>query len=171
MSIYLKICTVGEPILRRETVPVTLFDSSLEELAHQMTETMYHANGIGIAAPQVGSNLSLCVVDVSPCLDKVMYCELDKKKQHVQDLSPLVVINPTIIKYSKATSICSEGCLSVPNVQKEVERPNSIRVEFFDLHNTRHLLQCNGLFARCLQHEIDHLHGILFIDKVVPEQQ
>lgn len=142
MSI-LEIRVLGDPVLREETKPVGEITDELHELARNMFETMYLAKGIGLAAPQVGRTERLAVVDV--------------------DDNPLVIINPEVV-HAEGKEKGEEGCLSIPDVYGDVERPARVRVRATDLDGKEIELEASGLFARCLQHEIDHLHGKLFID-------
>jgi peptide deformylase len=139
----LDIRVLGDPILREDTKPVTEITDELRALVRNMFETMYLAKGIGLAAPQVGRTERLAVVDV--------------------DDNPLVIINPEVV-HSEGKEKGEEGCLSIPDVYGDVERPARVRVRATDLDGKEIELEADGLFARCLQHEIDHLHGKLFID-------
>lgn len=142
MSI-LEIRVLGDPVLREETRPVETVTDELRELARNMFETMYLAKGIGLAAPQVGRIERLAVVDV--------------------DDNPLVIINPEVV-HAEGKDKAEEGCLSIPDVYGDVERPERVRVRATNLEGQEFEVEADGLFARCLQHEIDHLHGKLFID-------
>ncbi len=143
MSI-LEIRVLGDPILREETVPIADITDELRALAANMFETMYVAKGIGLAAPQIGRPERIAVVDV--------------------DQQPLVIINPEIVSADAKTAKAEEGCLSIPDIYGDVERPTGVRVRALDLEGTPFELEATELLARCLQHEIDHLHGKLFID-------
>jgi peptide deformylase len=140
----LDIRVLGDPILREETAPVEHVTPELRTLVKNMFETMYLAKGIGLAAPQVGRTERLTVIDV--------------------DDNPLVVINPEIIFASSTKAKAEEGCLSIPDVYGDVERPAVVRVRATDLEGRTFELEATELLARCFQHEIDHLHGKLFID-------
>ena len=142
MSI-LDIRVLGDPILREETKPVEGVTSELRTLVDSMFETMYLAKGIGLAAPQVGRAEQLTVIDV--------------------DDNPLVIINPEILSVA-GKSKAEEGCLSIPDVYGDVERPATVRVRALDLDGNPFEIEGSDLLGRCLQHEIDHLHGKLFID-------
>jgi peptide deformylase len=130
--------------LREETSPIEQITDELRTLAKNMFDTMYLAKGIGLAAPQVGRSERLAVVDVND--------------------NPLVIINPEIIDLDSKTAKAEEGCLSIPDVYGDVERPNRVRVRALDLEGKTFEVDADELLARCLQHEIDHLHGKLFID-------
>jgi peptide deformylase len=140
----LDIRVLGDPILREETSPVEQITDALRTLARDMFETMYLAKGIGLAAPQVGRSERLAVIDVN---DKAF-----------------VIINPEIIELDSKTAKAEEGCLSIPDVYGDVERPVRVRVRALDLDGKPFEVEADELLARCLQHEIDHLHGKLFID-------
>ena len=141
---HLPLRVLGDPILREETKPVTVITDDIKRLIDDMFETMYAARGIGLAAPQVGRSERLCVIDV--------------------DDEPLVLINPEIIESSRATAKAEEGCLSIPDVYGDVERPSTVRVRAMDRDGNVFEREASELLARCMQHEIDHLHGKMFID-------
>ncbi len=144
-----KIVIEPDPILREKSVSLEKVDDELRALLDDMLETMYAAPGIGLAAVQIGILKRLIVIDISK----------DQEKK-----SPLFLINPEIIFKSKKTSIHEEGCLSLPGHFAEIERPAECQVKFIDYNGKKKELQANGLLATCIQHEIDHLNGILFID-------
>lgn len=152
MSIQ-KIFQYPEPVLRKETDKIATFDKSLTELVEDMAETMYDAPGIGLAAPQIGKSIKLIVVDISE--DK------EGEKQYM----PLV--NPEIVAHD-GTQLDEEGCLSVPELTANVKRYLKITVAYQDLQGHPHELSTEDRFAVVLQHEIDHLNGILFIDHLSP---
>ena len=145
-----KIVTEPDPILRKKSETLEKVDDELRALLDDMLETMYAAPGIGLAAVQIGILKRLIVIDVSK--DK------DKKKD------PLFLINPEIISRSKKTSIYEEGCLSLPGHFAEIERPAECLIKFLDYNGKEKELSANGLLSTCIQHEVDHLNGILFID-------
>jgi peptide deformylase len=145
------IVLLPDPILRATSKPVERFDGQLQRFAADMLETMYEAPGIGLAAVQVGEPLRLLVADVSG---------KDEEKR------PLIIVNPEIVSRSGDISVYEEGCLSIPDYYAEVERPASVTVAYQDAHGHRHELVAEGLLATCLQHEIDHLNGVLFIDHI-----
>ena len=142
MSI-LEIRVLGDPILREETKPVEAITDELRTLAKNMFETMYLAKGIGLAAPQIGRSERIAVVDV--------------------DNNPIVLVNPEVVESSSKTAKAEEGCLSIPDVYGDVERPGTVRVRAMDLDGKAFEVEGSELFGRCLQHEIDHLHGKLFV--------
>ena len=144
-----------DPRLRKVCTPITEFSDDLRALAENMLETMYDAPGIGLAAPQVGVTRRLLVMDCA-------------NKDDGEGPQPMCVINPEIIDTSEETNTHEEGCLSIPQIFHDVTRPKEVRVRFQDQHGTEHERDFDGLWATCLQHEIDHLNGKLFIDYVSP---
>jgi peptide deformylase len=147
----LKIETLGADVLRRKAETVPDPGPELDRLVADMFETMYEANGIGLAAPQVGLSQRLIVLDV--------------KEEGAQ---PMALLNPVVAESGSATERYEEGCLSIPGVAATVERPASCVVEALDAKGQPVRIQAAGMLARCLQHEIDHLDGILFIDRLSP---
>ena len=138
-----------DPILRKKSVNLEKVDDELRGLLDDMLETMYSAPGIGLAAVQVGVLKRLIVIDISK--------EKDKK-------NPLFLINPEIVSRSKKTSIYEEGCLSLPGHFAEIERPAECHVKYIDYTGKEKEIKADGLLSTCIQHEVDHLNGILFID-------
>lgn len=162
----LRIVHYNEPVLRKKGDKITAFDATLRKLARDMIETMHAAAGIGLAAQQVGLALQLCVVDLRET-DVDYDWELDGAHPPLDLIMPLVIANPEItVAPQTAVESYEEGCLSFPKIRGEIERPDEIAVKFQDEHGTPHVLRCNGLFARCVQHETDHLNGILFIERM-----
>jgi peptide deformylase len=151
MSI-LRIHHYPDPVLKQKAEPVIAFDAELRRLADDMLETMYAAPGVGLAAPQVGISRRLIVLDCSP-------------KDAPQ--SPLVAVNPEIVA-GDGECCEEEGCLSVPEYYAKVVRQEQVRVRFQDLDGTTREIEADGLWAVCLQHEIDHLDGLLFVDRLSP---
>ncbi len=142
------IITVPDPLLKSISKPVDKINNEIKILINDMFETMYNAPGIGLAAVQIGIPLRVVVIDIS---------KGDEKK-------PYFFVNPNIVWRSDKTSTYEEGCLSIPNQFAEIERPESCRVEYLDLNNQKKEIEASGLLSTCIQHEIDHLNGILFID-------
>jgi len=140
-----------DPVLRRRSEPVAEVNAELTTLIEDMLETMYEAPGIGLAAIQVGVPLRLLVLDIAG---------KEEPKQ------PRVFINPEIVWQSPAMSRYEEGCLSIPGYYAEVERPAAIRAAYRDRSGKKQEIKAEGLLATCLQHEIDHLNGVLFIDHI-----
>ena len=144
-----KILIEPDTILRKKCEPLEKIDTNTKKLMDDMLETMYAAPGIGLAAIQIGILKRLVVIDIS------------KEKEKRQ---PIFLVNPEIIYRSKETSVYEEGCLSLPGQFAEVERPAECSVKYIDYFGKEKELKANGLLATCIQHEIDHLNGILFID-------
>ncbi|MGU3575911.1 peptide deformylase [Brucellaceae bacterium C25G] len=140
-----------DPVLRLVSKPVERFDGQLQAFADDMFETMYDAPGIGLAAIQVGEPIRLVVVDLAR--------EGDEKAPHI-------FVNPKIVHSSDERSVYEEGCLSIPEYYAEVERPAIVRVEYQDIKGNRQEMEVDSLMATCIQHEIDHLDGVLFIDHI-----
>ncbi|MFM5917744.1 MAG: peptide deformylase [Novosphingobium sp.] len=164
-----EILEVPDPRLKVVSDPVTKFDDELRALVADMFETMYDAPGIGLAAIQVGVPLRVLVIDLQPEDPDAEPEECHSHGGHAHTHQPLkkeprVFINPEILDPSEDHTIYSEGCLSVPEIYADVERPSRIRARWQDLDGTQHDEVIEGLLATCLQHEMDHLEGILFID-------
>ncbi|WP_273717474.1 MULTISPECIES: peptide deformylase [Bartonella] len=145
--------TLPDPILREVSKPIDQVDTALQKLADDMLETMYNAKGIGLAAIQIGIPLRMLVIDVSGNSE-------DKQKK------PFVIINPEILWLSDERNIYKEGCLSIPDYFAEVERPKRLRVRYQNREGKQKEIEADNLLATCLQHEIDHLDGRLFIDHI-----
>ena len=162
----LKIVHYCDPILRRKGDKITMFDAFLRELSAQMIVTMHEANGIGLAAQQVGRALQICVIDLRKAEVDFTW-ELDGAKPPLDLFMPLTIVNPELsVARGTEEYLYEEGCLSFPNIRGDVARPDAITVKFQDENGVPHLLRCDGLLARCIQHEADHLNGILFIDRM-----
>jgi peptide deformylase len=145
------IIILPDPRLRQISEPVAKVDAGVRALADDMLETMYDAPGIGLAAIQIAEPRRVIVIDVA---------KKDEPK------TPLVLINPKIVADGGAPSIYEEGCLSIPDYYEEVERPGEVVVRYLDREGREQELKADGLLATCLQHEIDHLDGVLFIDHI-----
>lgn len=155
----LDIVTLPHAILRQKVRPVTQFDDELQTLIDNMIETMRSANGVGLAAPQIGENRQLAIIESLP--------DYDEEGEEIPDTRDLfVIINPKIVWTSTDSEDGIEGCLSIPGYLGEVERPLSIRVRAQDRHGKKMKLKLGGWTARIFQHEIDHLNGVLYIDKL-----
>jgi peptide deformylase len=144
------ILILPDPILRKVAAPVASVDDRVRKIADDMLDTMYDAPGIGLAAPQIGIGERIVVTDVAT--------------QDDAPRNPLVLVNPEIVARSEETRVYEEGCLSIPEYTEEVTRPARVTVRFLDRDGAEALIEADGLLATCLQHEIDHLNGILFID-------
>ena len=146
-----KIVIEPDPILRKKSENLEKVDNDTRKLLDEMLKTMYAAPGIGLAAVQIGILKRLVVIDIS---------KEDQKK------NPLFLINPVITYKSKNTSIYEEGCLSLPGHFAEIERPSQCSVDYIDYNGKEKKLKADGLLATCIQHEVDHLNGVLFIDHI-----
>ena len=155
----------GDPALRLKGRPVAEVDSRIRELASNMLETMRAANGIGLAAQQVGEALQLTVVDVSAVEDRPSTMAWNGREVNPKDHMPLIILNPRV-ETGPEKEIASEGCLSFPEISADIERAGWAKVEAQTLDGERVEIEATGLLARALQHEIDHLNGILFIDRM-----
>ncbi|TKT74992.1 peptide deformylase [Aquamicrobium sp. LC103] len=140
-----------DPLLRLVSKPVERVDDDLRGFADDMLETMYDAPGIGLAAIQVGEPLRMLVIDLS---------------KEDEPNAPHVFINPEIVATGDGISVYEEGCLSIPDYYAEVERPDTVTVKYLDRDGKERVMEAEGLMATCLQHEIDHLNGVLFIDHI-----
>lgn len=162
----LEILTYPNPLLREVSEPVKEFGPELKKLAEDMLETMYDASGIGLAAPQVGKLIQMLVIDTRPRdPENSRYDNDDQSELEKKIKQPLVLINPEIIKGEGKTTF-DEGCLSVPSFFETVERFEKIEVKAFDVNGQEFRLVTDGLLAICIQHEMDHLTGTLFIDHI-----
>ena len=161
----LSILQYGDPILRAKGKHIEKIDNRIRELAQNMIETMHAANGVGLAAPQVGESLQLTVLDVSQVEDRPSTMELNGENIDPQSAMPLVLINPEIDLGSE-TEMGTEGCLSFPEITGEIERAKSVTVRARNLDGEAIEIEATGFLARAIQHEVDHLNGILFIDRM-----
>lgn len=147
----LEVFHLGDKVLRQPAKRVTKVDDELRDLVRKMLQTMYSEDGIGLAAPQVGVNKQLLVIDI----------EFDKP-----EIEPLVMVNPTVKRTGGDAAVDQEGCLSVPGVFMDVERPSEVEVSYKDEFGRLKTLTAEGLLARVILHEIDHLNGVLFVDRI-----
>ncbi|MEQ1721915.1 MAG: peptide deformylase [Pseudobdellovibrio sp.] len=162
----LEILTYPNPLLREVSEPVKEFGPELKKLAEDMLETMYDANGIGLAAPQVGKLLQMLVIDTRPRdLEASRYENDDQTELESKIKQPLILINPEVVKGEGKTTF-DEGCLSVPSFFESVERFEKVEVKAFDVNGKEFRIVTDGLLAICIQHEMDHLAGTLFIDHI-----
>lgn len=164
----LRVTHYGEGILREPGTRVTVFDDSLSELAENMIETMYAEHGIGLAAQQIDQALQICVIDVRPPEGKKPPFDYsyDGRQAPLDLIMPMALINPDIEIIDPAEEIYEEGCLSFPKVTGQVTRPAGVRCTFQDVQGNPHTIEANGLLGRCILHEVDHLNGILFTDRM-----
>jgi peptide deformylase len=152
MSI-LPIYVYDHSILKHKAYTIEHLNDDIRTFINDMKETMLNAEGIGLAANQVGSPLSITIIDISPV-------------EGYESIKPLTMINPKITHYSDEETDYEEGCLSLPNLRELVIRPEAIQVSFMDEHEKLHTMEADGLLARVMQHEIDHLNGIYFTDRL-----
>ncbi len=155
----LEILHIPNPKLKRVSEPVTEVDGSVRRILDDMMDTMYDANGIGLAAPQIGIAKRLVVIDVSHDIE-------DDDGNVMRGRNPQYFINPEIIESSSDAEPYDEGCLSVPGEYAEVCRPSEVTVKYIDRSGREQVEHMTGLLARCIQHEIDHLNGVVFIDRI-----
>jgi peptide deformylase len=148
----------GDSILRKKAKKLTNIDADTIKLIRNMFDSMHNANGIGLAANQVGADKALFVVDLSIVED------YEKHK-------PIVMINPEIKLTSKEKIIMEEGCLSIPYLKSEIERPERIEIAYYDTDFKEHKIEADDLFARVILHEYDHLKGVMFVDRISEEER
>jgi peptide deformylase len=151
----LPIIVAPDKRLKQKSHPVAKVDDGVRRLLDSMLETMYAAPGIGLAAIQVGVPKNVIVIDLGP-----------EKEGGKAARKPLYLVNPEIVWESEDTTVCEEGCLSLPEQYAEVERPAAIKVRYLDYHGDMRELRAEGTLAVCIQHEMDHLQGVLFVDHV-----
>lgn len=150
----LPICVYGDPVLRRKSSEVKMDKDELKQLVDNMFETMYNANGVGLAAPQIGKSLRLFVIDSEPFKD--LYPEEETRKQ--------AFVNPVITKRYGEEFAFNEGCLSLPDIHEDVMRPSTIEIKYYDEELNEHTETISGGAARIIQHEYDHIEGMVFTD-------
>lgn len=153
----LPIYVTPHPVLKKKADPVAAIDGTTRKLMDDMLDTMYAADGIGLAAPQVGVSLRVIVMDLDQNRGDDLTAEQKRGK-------PQYFVNPEIIWTSEEMRSYNEGCLSIPGQYADVERPDKIRVRYLDYDGHPHEIEADGLLSTCLQHEIDHIDGVLFID-------
>ncbi|MFP6905699.1 MAG: peptide deformylase [Verrucomicrobiota bacterium] len=157
-----KIIKFANPVLRQKGTLVTEFKDELKELAADMVETMHDAEGIGLAAQQIGKAIRLCVIDIPERVDK----DEVSVPLHPDVTMPLVLVNPEVMAQSEEREPYEEGCLSFPEITGNVVRPVEVTVRFQDVSGAKQEVGARGMLARCMQHEIDHLNGVLYIDRM-----
>lgn len=164
----LPVVKYGHPILRQKGTRIEKITPEITRLIEDMLETMYAAAGVGLAAQQVGRTLQLTVIDIKEVRDRPSTLEIGGQPAMVADHMPLVLINPELKPVGKPV-VGPEGCLSFPELYADVERPESVNVTALNEKGETIQIRCGGLLARAVQHETDHLHGILFIDRMSTE--
>ncbi len=163
----------GNPSLRNVSLPVLAITDDIRRLAKRMIATMKENDvpGVGLAAPQVGVNSRLIVIDTRPSNSKERRQPGSPGEEMLNPLMPMALVNPEILSSSAECDTTCEGCLSLPGVEGEVTRPSRVLLRATGLDGKEIMVECGGLLARCLQHEIDHLNGILFYDRLSADQQ
>jgi peptide deformylase len=163
----LTIVQYNDPVLRRKGEEIVGFDARISAFSADLIEAMRAtATGIGLAAQQVGRAIQLCVVDLR-AREAPFSWRLDSASPPLDLFMPMVLANPKVtVAPGSPETVCEEGCLSFPEIRGDVSRPEAIVVRFQDERGVPHELECDGLLARCIQHEVDHLNGILFIDRM-----
>ncbi len=159
----LPIVAYGDPVLRKKTEKIDKNNKNLSQTIDNMWETMYAASGVGLAAPQVGLSFRLFIVDASPFSNDE---NLDRYERKELKNFKCVFINPEIITQMGATEDFNEGCLSIPNIREDVARKTQIKIKFQDINFKSHTLVLDGIAARIVLHEYDHIEGILFTDRL-----
>jgi peptide deformylase len=160
-----EIVQYGHPVLRQRCREVVTVDEEILNLVGDMLETMVDANGVGLAAPQVGEDLRLAVIDVSHDLECISFLKVNGEDTDLESIMPLIFINPEL-ELGQAKEFGMEGCLSIRGIRAEVRRPETIKATLPQLDGSVLVVETDGLLARALQHEIDHLNGVLFVDRL-----
>ena len=160
-----EIVIFGDPVLRKKCDLVKNFSEDINSLVDDMLEKMVSAEGIGLAAPQIGVSMQLAVVDVSHDPECISYLRVDGKDVDLLDMMPLIFVNPEL-EFDGETDVMSEGCLSFPEIRGEVTRPYEVKAKVQLINGNTVTIETDGLLSRAIQHETDHLNGILFIDRM-----
>ena len=163
----LEITQYGNPVLRKKCSKIEEVDESIRKLAEDMIETMVDAQGVGLAAPQIGEDIRMAVVDVSHDPECISFLRVNGADAKMDDVMPLVFINPEL-ELDGPRETETEGCLSIHDIQAKVRRPSMVKATLPQLDGSVIELESDGLLARALQHEVDHLNGILFVDRISP---
>ena len=157
-----EICTYGNPVLREKSIKVEQVGEELREMVASMLETMHLDNGVGLAAQQVGHREAVCVVDVPPDVDVDRMGERENPELKM----PMVILNPELVERSDKQVTREEGCLSFPGIYANVSRAQCIKVRYMNLDGKMVEVEANGFVARAIQHEMDHLNGVVFVDHI-----
>ncbi len=167
-----KLTKYGDPVLKAKSAKVEKFDSELAALAQDLKDTLIEEKGLGLAAPQIGVSKRVFVIDMRLRANTEEPCNftLDGKTLPLDIVMPLVAVNPEVEEEGEYVITIEEGCLSFPSIFAEVERSEQVCMRYFDLDGNPHELHCDDLFARCVQHENDHLNGICFVDRARPKE-
>lgn len=163
----LEITQYGNPVLRKKCSKIDKVNESIHKLAEDMIETMVDAHGVGLAAPQIGEDIRMAVVDVSHDPECISFLKVNGADAKMEDVMPLVFINPEL-ELDGPRETDTEGCLSIHDIQAKVRRPSIVKATLPQLDGSIMELESDGLLARALQHEVDHLNGILFVDRISP---
>lgn len=161
-----KLRYLGDPILAAKAKPIERIDDDVRSLAREMLRIMYESNGIGLAGNQVGVPLRIVTLHIEAPKDEDSEAPSSPGELELLPKMPITLINPEIVSHSDDAVLFNEGCLSVPKIYADVARPSRIVLKSKLLDNSEILLECAGLLARCVQHELDHLDGIVFVQKV-----
>jgi len=161
----LEITQFGNPVLRKKCRTIEQVDDALLEFAQNMIETMVDADGVGLAAPQVNKDIRMAVVDVSHDPECVSFLKVNGEDAKMEDVMPLVFINPKL-ELDGPKEIESEGCLSIHDIRANVRRPTMVKATLPQLDGSVIELETDGLLSRAIQHEVDHLNGVLFVDRI-----
>ena len=161
----LEITQYGNPVLRKKCRKVTKVTDELKQFGENLIETMVHAQGGGLAAPQVNREIQMAVVDVSLDPECITFLKVDGEESSLDDLMPLVFLNPSL-EFGSERESATEGCLSIEGVNAEVLRPAQVRATLELLNGRKILVETDGLLSRAIQHETDHLNGVLFVDRL-----
>lgn len=164
----LDVIKYGHPVLRERGAKIKEITPAIQQLVADMFETMYDSKGIGLAAQQIGATLQLTVIDVRGIADRPSTLELGGQPAEVDSFMPLVLINPKVIPLGEPET-GPEGCLSFPEIYADITRAALVEVKALNALGEAIAFRCGGLLARAVQHEVDHLHGVLFIDRMTPE--
>jgi peptide deformylase len=165
----LNVVKYGDPVLRQRGADITAFDKALAAYARDMLETMVENDGIGLASQQVGQARRIFVADLLSRTTEAEKITLDGKLVPAALLMPLIVVNPEVDYLPGKKDVVEEGCLSFPEIRGGVTRPWAVRLRYQDLQGKAHVLETAGLLARVIQHEFDHVEGVLFIDRMDPK--
>jgi len=157
----------GDPVLREKSTPVAVVDDGIRALGREMIEIMRRSEGCGLAAQQIGETRAICVIEVPAEYD----LNEDGQSLNPELTMPVIMINPVITDLSKKTNSHEEGCLSFPGIRGSISRPVEIRVRFVDEQGANREMDVRGFTARVIQHEVDHLNGVLFIDRMSPARR
>ncbi len=159
----------GDDVLRKKALPVSEINAELKNLVLGMVKVMFKEDGVGLAAPQVGVSERVIVIDFKPEQGRVSN-PISHGEAYLIPLMPLALINPEILEASKETSVFEEGCLSLPHIYAKVERARSVILKAQLINGEDINIECGGLLSIIVQHEIDHLDGILFVDRTTPDE-